>query len=353
MRPRLTLLQVALGLVVIIACGLVRPPLAGRAEEASGAPEAAGGQTDGSTAAGQERPRAGKEGAPMSAQSPGRKYRKLTPEEEQIIVHKGTERAFSGEYHDHFAAGVYACRRCGAMLYRSEYKFRAECGWPAFDDEIPAAVKHLPDADGQRTEIICANCDGHLGHVFSGERLTPKDTRHCVNSLSLAFIPREQLKYGRAIFAGGCFWGVEYWLQQEPGVLETTVGYTGGAKENPTYEEVCSHATGHAEAVEVLYDPVRVSFEQLAKLFFEIHDPTQRDGQGPDLGPQYRSAIFYVDEEQKQVAQRLIAALKAKGLGVVTELTPAGRLWPAEDYHQDYYPHKGTTPYCHVRRQVW
>lgn len=286
------------------------------------------------------------------AEKPAR-WRELTPEEEAIIVHKGTEPPFSGEYNDHFAPGVYACRRCGAMLYRSRDKFRSQCGWPAFDDEIPGAVKRAPDPDGVRTEILCANCGGHLGHIFIGEGLTPKNTRHCVNSLSLIFIPAEEVRYGRAIFAGGCFWGVEYWLSQFPGVVHTTVGYTGGHKENPTYEQVCTGTTGHLEAVEVLYDPLRTSYEDLVKLFFEIHDPAQTDGQGPDIGEQYLSAIFYVDEEQKQVAERVIDALKARGLKVATQLRPAGRFWPAEEYHQDYYAKNGGRPYCHVRRKLW
>ncbi|MBI3946144.1 MAG: bifunctional methionine sulfoxide reductase B/A protein [Armatimonadetes bacterium] len=289
----------------------------------------------------------------MPDQPKGGAYRQLTPEEERVIVHKGTEPPFTGEYDDHFAPGVYTCRRCGAMLYRSQDKFRSGCGWPAFDDEIPGAVKSVPDKDGRRTEILCSHCGAHLGHVFTGERLTPKDTRHCVNSISMTFIPEEKVKYGRAIFAGGCFWGVEYWLQQQPGVVAVTSGYTGGTKENPTYEEVCAHTTGHLEAVEVLYDPIRVSYEQLAKLFFEIHDPTQADGQGPDRGPQYLSAIFYADDAQKEVAEKLIADLKARGMKVVTQVRPAGKFWPAEEYHQDYYFKKRGTPYCHARRKLW
>jgi len=289
----------------------------------------------------------------MTSQAGGGKYRKLTPEEERIILHRGTERAFTGEYNDHFASGVYTCRRCGAMLYRSEDKFHSGCGWPAFDAEMPGAVKRVPDADGVRTEIVCANCGGHLGHVFTGEQLTPKNTRHCVNSTSMLFILEEQVQYGRAIFAGGCFWGVEYWFEQQPGVIETTVGYTGGTTPNATYEQVHAGGTGHAEAVEVRYDPARVSFEELAKLFFEVHDPTQHNRQGPDIGAEYRSAIFYVDEEQRQTAERLIAELKAKGLDVVTQVTPAGPFWPAEDYHQDFYLSKGSAPACHRRKQLW
>lgn len=292
------------------------------------------------------------EGNTMTSEPRPSEYRKLTPEEAAVILHKGTERPFTGEYTDHFAEGIYTCRQCGAMLYRSEDKFRAHCGWPAFDDEIPGAVRRVPDADGRRTEILCENCGGHLGHVFTGEGYTDKDTRHCVNSISMIFRPTEEVKFGRAIFAAGCFWGVEYQFQQQPGVLSTTVGYIGGSTEKPTYEQVCSHTTGHAEAVEVLYDPVRVSFEDLAKLFFEIHDPTQVDRQGPDVGDQYRSAIFTTNDEQKAIAEKLIAELRGRGMKIATQVTPAGKFWPAEDYHQDWFANKGGYS-CHRRQKLW
>ncbi len=288
-----------------------------------------------------------------STRRPSGKWRKLTAEEKRVIVHKGTERAFTGKYYDHHADGVYTCRRCGAMLYRSDDKFKSGTGWPSFDDEIPGAVKRVRDADGMRTEIVCANCEGHLGHVFVGEGLSPRNIRHCTNSVSLDFVPADKVGHGRAIFAGGCFWGVEYWLQKQPGVLATTVGYTGGTLENPTYERIHGSSTGHAEAVEVVYDPTRVSYEQLAKVFFETHDPTQRNGQGPDIGAEYRSAIFYIGDEQKQVTEKLIGELKARDMDVATELVPAGKFWPGEDYHQDYYREKGALPSCHFRRELW
>jgi peptide methionine sulfoxide reductase msrA/msrB len=278
------------------------------------------------------------------------KYNKLTPEEESVIIDKGTERPWSGKYVDFKEDGTYTCKRCGAPLYRSTDKFDSHCGWPSFDDAIPGAVKKIPDADGMRTEIVCANCGAHLGHVFTGEGFTPKDTRYCVNSVSLDFTPAvkaEEKTTDTAYFAGGCFWGTEYFLQKEKGVKSTTVGYMGGKIANPTYREVCYDNTGYAETVQVVFDPKVISYEQLAKYFFDIHDPTQVDRQGPDVGDQYRSEIFYVDENQKQAAQKLIKQLENKGYKVATILSKADKFWPAEDYHQDYYEHKGGTPYCH------
>ena len=154
---------------------------------------------------------------------------------------------------------------------------------------------------------------------------------------------------GIAIFAGGCFWGVEHLMQQQEGVISVEAGYIGGSTDNPTYADVCSHRTGHAEAVRVIYDPSVVSYEELAKLFFEIHDPTQENRQGPDIGEQYRSEIFYTTEDQKDTAEHLIEILKNKGYKVVTKVTPAGKFWPAEAYHQDYYERTGSQPYCHAR----
>lgn len=274
------------------------------------------------------------------------KYNPLTAEEEYVILQKGTERPFTGKYYNNKAAGYYTCKRCDALLYHSKDKFDSECGWPSFDDEIDGAVRQERDADGMRTEILCNNCGGHLGHVFVGEGFTKKNTRHCVNSISMNFVPEEKTR--RAIFASGCFWGTEYHFQKAKGVLSTTVGYTGGHVEKPTYKQVCSGSTGHAEAVEVVYDPDKISFEELAKLFFETHNPTHVNRQGPDVGEQYRSEVFYLDEQQKQTAEKLIDILKSKGLKVATKVTPASKFWDGEDYHQDYYMKKNGTPYCHI-----
>lgn len=278
-------------------------------------------------------------------------FKKLTPEEESVIIHKGTERPFTGKYDDFFEEGTYVCKQCGAALYESKDKFHSGCGWPSFDDEIDGAVKRIPDADGRRTEIVCSNCGGHLGHVFLGEGFTEKNTRHCVNSISMDFIPKENKIDNRnteiAIFAGGCFWGVEYYMEQAEGVIKVESGYIGGHKKNPSYREVCDHNTGHAEAVRIEFDPTKTDYETLARLFFEIHDPTQKNRQGPDIGNQYRSEIFYLDNNQKAIAEKLINILKDKGFKVETYVTPASEFWVAEDYHQNYYVNKGSTPYCH------
>ena len=271
--------------------------------------------------------------------------KELSPEERKVLLEKYTEAPFTGRYNDFWQEGSYRCRQCGAELYRSQDKFDAGCGWPAFDDEVEGAVKRIADADGRRTEIVCAHCGGHLGHVFTGEGFTPKNLRHCVNSLSLDFVPAEKAV---AYFAGGCFWGMEHAFSKREGVIEVTTGFMGGEVENPTYKEVYQDNTGHAETIRVEFDPAKTDYETLARLFFEMHDPTQVDGQGPDLGTRYRSEIFYTSEEQKAIAEKLIKILEDKGYMIATELTPASTFYPAEDYHQHYYERTGGTPYCHV-----
>ncbi len=277
-------------------------------------------------------------------------YQTLTSEEKEVIIYKGTERPFTGKYDKFYEAGIYVCKRCGAELYKSTDKFNSACGWPSFDDEIPGAVRRIKD--GSRTEITCNTCGAHLGHVFLNEKFTDKNTRHCVNSISLEFIPAKISQAAvrdTAYFAGGCFWGVEYYLEQATGVISVESGYMGGRKENPTYREVSSHQSGHAEVVQVVYNPSETTYEELAKLFFEIHDPTQVNRQGPDVGNQYRSEIFYRSVEEKEIAGELVSFLELKGLKVATRINPATTFWKAEGYHQDYYKSNGGTPYCHRR----
>jgi len=275
----------------------------------------------------------------------------LSSFEKHVLIDKGTERAFSGKYVDTKEDGTYSCKVCDAPLYRSSDKFDSHCGWPSFDDAIPGAIKEVPDADGRRTEIVCANCGAHMGHVFRGEGFTAKNTRHCVNSVSLNFEKKKSdistLK--KAYFAGGCFWGVEYYLEQIDGVQEVTSGFMGGHVKDPGYYDVVNKDTGHIETVEVVYDPSKVSYETLAKTFFEIHDPTQTDGQGPDIGSQYLSAIFVSNMEERKIVERLIKILETKGFKIATAVREAAPFYSAEAYHQDYYERKGTKPYCHRR----
>ncbi|WP_242034416.1 bifunctional methionine sulfoxide reductase B/A protein [Dysgonomonas sp. BGC7] len=281
------------------------------------------------------------------------KYNELTPEEERVIIYKGTEAPYTGEYINNKRSGIYVCRRCNAPLYNSSDKFDSHCGWPSFDDEIEGAVKRIPDADGQRTEIICNNCGAHLGHVFLNEGFTTKNTRHCVNSISLKFIQEENKMIKKAYFASGCFWGTEYYFMKAQGVKHTAVGFMGGHVDNPTYQQVCQKNTGHLETTEVEYDSSKTSYEDMVKLFFETHDFTQTDGQGPDIGPQYLSCIFYSNDEEKEIAEEYVKKLEDKGFKVATMLKSVSQFWKAEDYHQQYYEHKGTKPYCHIYKKIF
>ena len=272
----------------------------------------------------------------------------LPPQIKQIVIDKGTEYPYSQEDKVVAQSGTYLCRQCGLALFRGESKFNSGCGWPSFDKDIADHVKKQMDSDGRRIEIVCSRCDAHLGHVFNGEGFTPLNTRHCVNSLALDFVAHEQIMDSQeAILAAGCFWGVEYYMQNLPGVVKTEVGYGGGYKDSPTYKEVCAHTTGHLEVIRVVFDPQVISYEQILMSFFEIHDFSQTNGQGPDIGEQYLSAIFYYNQEQLQTAKELIKLLENKGYTVATQLREVSIFWPAEDYHQDYYTKEGKEPYCH------
>ncbi len=279
------------------------------------------------------------------------KLNPLTPAEKQIIIDKGTELPGSGEYDNFFQEGIYTCRQCNAWLYRSADKFSAHCGWPSFDQEIAGAVKRQTDADGTRTEILCARCGGHLGHVFTGEKFTPRDTRHCVNSLSLRFVPAEKLPSNKQtiVLGGGCFWCLEAYFSQVRGILEVKSGYAGGNIANPTYEQVCRGKTNHAEVVEITFDQTQVALEMILQIFFTLHDPTTRNRQGADVGSQYRSIILASDDEQKEIVENFIAKLTAEKFysePIVTEVKLLAKFYQAEDYHQEYFKNHPEAAYC-------
>lgn len=283
-----------------------------------------------------------------------KRYHPLTAFEKEVLENKKTEQPFSGEYENLFEPGVYVCKKCDQPLYLSSSKFNAGCGWPSFEDAVLDHVCTRQDPDGRRIEILCSQCHSHLGHVFKGENFTPKNTRHCVNAIALRFIPAFTAQgYEIAIVAGGCFWGIEHLFKQEQGVVSVTSGYIGGHVVNPSYEEVCTEATDHVEACQIIFDPEKTTYETILKTFFEIHDFTQTNGQGPDLGSQYLSKIFVFSEKQEQIAKKLIKELIKKGYQVATDVLLATTFYNAEAYHQNYYQKTGKSPYCHFKKTIF
>jgi peptide methionine sulfoxide reductase msrA/msrB len=254
----------------------------------------------------------------------------------------GTERPFSGKYNDHYKEGIYHCAACGMPLFPSDKKYDHGTGWPSFTDtnEKDNVTYHNDFSHSmKRIEVRCATCGSHLGHVFN-DGPPPSYQHFCINSVALDFRPESTTTKEVATFAAGCFWGVEDKFSKMEGVVHTAVGFTGGTVKDPSYPQVCQGNTGHAEAVHILFDPGIVSYTELLEAFFSMHDPTQLNRQGPDVGSQYRSAIFYHTDEQKKEAENMIQRLENSDRfqsKIVTQVKPASEFYKAEEYHQKFY----------------
>jgi peptide methionine sulfoxide reductase msrA/msrB len=285
----------------------------------------------------------------------------LTPEQYYVMRKSGTEKPFSGKYNDHYEKGIYYCAGCNTPLFSSETKYDHGTGWPSFTapfDKNYIEYRNDNSLFMRRTEVRCAVCGAHLGHVFD-DGPGPTREHYCINAVGLDFKHTESqtesesnsseksdesakkaIKTENAIFAAGCFWGVEDKFRKTPGVISTEVGYTGGHVKKPTYKQVCTDKTGHAEAVKITFDPSLISYEELLRVFFNLHDATQLNRQGPDIGTQYRSAIFYYNEKQKLAAEKIVKELENSGRlprSIATEIVPASKFNKAEEYHQQYY----------------
>ncbi len=303
--------------------------------------------------------RAGYDITPLTDESKKPLLEKLDEETIRITQNAGTEQPFCGTLLDNKKEGFYACVVCGLPLFSSEHKFTSGTGWPSFFS--PFAPEHVStktdnSLDLQRTEILCTRCDAHLGHIFE-DGPKPTGKRFCLNSVSLHFYEEgavlpdysKPVETETAYFAGGCFWGVEHWFQKGEGVINVESGYMQGSTKDPTYKEVCSGVTGHAETAKVTFDPTIISYKELLEAFFKMHNPTEVNRQGPDVGTQYRSGVWTTSDTQQKIAKEFIEALNASEIfntPIATEIEPAMKFYLAEEGHQDYIENTGRT--CHV-----
>lgn len=300
----------------------------------------------------------------------------LTRIQYHVTQENGTEPSFDNEYWDNKEEGIYVDVVSGEPLFSSIDKYESGTGWPSFTKAIEGT--YIPTFVDKklftsRTEIRSKQADSHLGHVFDDGPEDQGGKRFCVNSAALRFVAREELaaegygeylglfesdniKYEKAFLAGGCFWGVEELFIKKNGVIDVRVGYSGGNIENPTDEIIRTGLTNHAETAEITFDPNYISYEDILKFFFRLHDPTTLNSQGNDKGTQYRSAIFFLNDEQEKTAKAVIKQANESGVydsSIQTELSKAGEFYLAADYHQDYLQRNPSGYTCHYVRPEW
>lgn len=298
---------------------------------------------------------------------------RLDPLQYHVSQECGTEPPFNNAYWDNKKAGIYVDVVSGEVLFTSKEKFDSGTGWPSFTAPVSEdAIKTQVDLSHgmKRVEVRSREGDSHLGHLFK-DGPGGGGLRYCINSASLKFIAVEELEeegygeytklfnfatYEKATFGGGCFWGMEKLLQEVPGVIATNVGYAGGTTVSPGYKSVSTGLTGHAEVVQLTYDPKQISYEELLDYFWRIHDPTTLNRQHNDMGTQYRSIILYHTEEQRTIAEKSKALFDKKnslGKASVTEIKKLDAFYEAEEYHQDYLIKNPNGYMCHILRDEW